>query len=346
MSESKKTISLKLWHFVAALGSTLFTLLGGGIGLYAQSQDIIQKRSEIEKIREETASVIATKDAEIKRLTAETDKFKKEGIRIDKVEGRDEERHISGLYKNISSPDITERQGALNNISKHVNEGKEDGIKAIEKLAAQIRTQDSVFKKKGNSVANNVNEKLPQDRDKTQVLLNAIINISATGKDLRNRESMNLIGLNHANLYGASLISDVENKKIRLYLSFNHSIMNGSILRGLDLRNSSLVDTGLDGSGLQGTNLSSTNLSKSSLVGADLSGADLSGANLTKSNLKNAKLKNANLRHTNISNSANITSKQISQACYGEEAIGVGKLKPKSPSPERTNECNNIWHDE
>jgi uncharacterized protein YjbI with pentapeptide repeats len=318
-------------------------IIGKIIGLIGEVQAVEQKKADIEKTRQETAAIIATKDAEINRLTAETDKLKKEGDRIDEVAGQDKEKYISGLYKNISSTDITERQGALNNIFRHVNEGKEDGIEAIKKLAAQIRTQDSVFKQKGNLVIKNVKEKLPQDRDKTQVLLNAIINISATGTDLRNEENINHIGLDHANLYGASLISDVENKKVRLYLSFNHSIMKGSILKGLDLRNSSLVDTGLEGSGLQGTILSSTNMSESNLAGADLSRADLSGANLTRANLKNAKLKNANLRRTNISNSKNITSEQILQACYGEEAIGIGKLKLKSPSPERTNECNNIW---
>jgi Pentapeptide repeats (8 copies) len=141
-------------------------------------------------------------------------------------------------------------------------------------------------------------------------------------------------------LYDATLISDVIERKAKLYLSFNHSIMTESILGGLDLTKASLVDTNLDGSGLKGTILSGANLIDSSLVGADLTDADLTSATLTKANLENA-----NLTRTDISNARGITSKQISETCYWEEATGIAeKLKPKArPLKKKVNACDNMW---
>jgi uncharacterized protein YjbI with pentapeptide repeats len=310
-----------------------------GLSSVKEVSSIAKTTVDINKTRVETEGIIKTEirderkhTVELEQINVGTEKTRIETEGIIKTATRDENKYISDLYTNVTSISTVKRQNAVDNLVQYVEEGKEDRLNAITKLAGQIKEESSVTK--------GVDKKSPENRQKTQILLNAIINISAEGEDLRSTSSINRIGLDSVNLYDAALISDIKNNKIRLYLSFNHSYMKESILRGLDLRNASLVDTNLDGSGLEGTILSSSNLTDSSLAGASLIGADLTHANLTR-----AKLKNANLTGTDISNARGITSKQISQACYWAKAIGVvGTLRPKSlPSQGKTNACNNMW---
>ena len=271
--------------------------------------------------------------AEVGVAVAQTIDINTDTIIKQEQERRDKQRYVSDLYQKIASTSTVERQDAVDNLVKYVGGKKEDRIAAIQKLAEQIRQESPVSPR-------NAGKKTPENRRKTQVLLNAIINISAEGEDLRNYDNPNQIGLDYVNLYDATLISDVIERKVKLYLSFNHSIMTESILGGLDLTKASLVDTNLDGSGLKGTILSGANLSDSSLVGADLTDADLTSATLTKANLENA-----NLTRTDISNARGITSKQISETCYWEKSTGIAeKLKPKArPLKNKVNACDNMW---
>jgi Pentapeptide repeats (8 copies) len=314
MWKSKKTIFGTLVSLVSLISGGWWFFVEKGLVFAEKGHSFVQKEAEIKKT-----------DAETKKIGSETGIAK--GVEI-----RDDKKHISDLYTNVTSISTVKRQNAVDNLVQYVKEGKEDRLNAITKLAGQIKEESSVTK--------GVNKKSPENREKTQILLNAIINISAEGEDLRDENNINRIGITSANLYDAALISDVKNKKIKLYLSFNHSIMKESILGGLDLTNVSLVDTNLNGSGLEGTIMSSANLTDSDLTGANLSGADLTHATLTRTNLKNA-----NLTNTDLSNVRGITSKQISETCYWRKATGVvGALRPKSlPSLKKINACNNMW---
>jgi uncharacterized protein YjbI with pentapeptide repeats len=298
-------------------------VVGGGIGYLT----LVGKGIETAKTAGET-----------KKAFAESAKADTETVIQREKEIRERQLYISSLYKNATSKISAERQDAIDNLVKYTENRSDDRLKAVNTLAQQIGEE--------NSISGKPRKKTKLEAKKTQILLNAIINISAVGEDLRDNKKPNHIGLNSVNLYDSVMTSDVKNNKVKLYLSFANSYIADSTLNEVDLTKANLVKADLSGSGLRGTILSSANLTDVKLVGTDLLKADLTRANLTRANLTRANLTRANLTEADFSGSVGINPKQIAKACYWKEAKGiVGKSRPQiSPSQEKIDECNAIWN--